>query len=75
MSSILESVEWGKSALTLLAQCNKLDPNLPAVMHIRHTERPRIRLDSKDGDRILSTELGRNAAYEFDFSNTTIIFV
>lgn len=65
MSSILKSVEWGKPALSLLSQCKELDPNLPAVMHIRHTERPTIEPGSPDGFKIVSTERGKKAAHEF----------
>lgn len=71
MTSILESVEWGKPALALLAQCNELDTELPAVMHIRHTERPNATPEDMERARrtgrshILSTEKGKEAAYEF----------
>ena len=65
MPSVLESVEWGKSALALLTQCNELDPNLPAVMHIRHTER--LTFQSEDGIQIPLTEIGEKAAYEFGY--------
>jgi hypothetical protein len=34
-------------------------------MHIRHTERPVIEPGDRDGERILTTELGRRAAFEF----------
>jgi broad specificity phosphatase PhoE len=62
MSSILESVEWGESALSLISQCTKIDHGLPAVMHIRHSERPPVTPTS-----ILSaalTDQGKDAAYE-----------
>lgn len=63
MPSVLESVEWGKPALALLAQCNELNPDLPAVMHIRHSER--LPPQSEDGIQIPLTEEGEKAAYEF----------
>jgi broad specificity phosphatase PhoE len=63
MSSVLESIEWGKPALVLLSQCNKLDPDLPAVMHIRHSERPKITSREERGANL--TESGRKVAYEF----------
>ena len=63
MSSVLESVEWGKPALTLLSQSRELDPNLPAVMHIRHSERTEIRSREERGANL--TESGKRAAYEF----------
>jgi hypothetical protein len=66
MVSRLESVRWGKSALQLLSQCNELDPQRPAVMHVRHTER----FDSFKGSdgRMASTPSGREAAAEFGAS-------
>jgi len=68
MPSVLESVEWGKPALTLLSKCKQLDPNLPAVMHVRHTERPIEEPGSPDVHKIISTEQGRQAAREFGAS-------
>ena len=71
MSSVLDSVKWSKPALALLKQCTNIDPNLPAVMHIRHTERPKateesFKLSIKTGKSTLySTEKGKQAAYEF----------
>ena len=71
MSSVIESVEWGKPALTLLSQCKQLNPNLPAVMHIRHTERPKSTQESYDLARktgrstLLSTKKGKQAAFDF----------
>ena len=64
MPSTLESVEWGNPALQLLAQCNDLDTNKPAIMHIRHTERPMTGLGNPDEFKQVSTELGKKAAYE-----------
>jgi broad specificity phosphatase PhoE len=63
MSSVLESVQWGEPALSLLAQSRELDPNLPAVMHIRHSERPKISSREERGANL--TESGKRAAYEF----------
>ena len=71
MASILEEVGWGKPALSLLSQCMRLDPELPAVMHIRHTERPPSTLETTERARetgrsaLLSTEKGKQAAFEF----------
>ena len=65
MPSILESVEWGEPALQLLAQCHELDPNKPAIMHLRHTERPMTGLGNPDEFKQVSTESGKKAAYEF----------
>jgi hypothetical protein len=68
MSSVLKSLEWGEPALFLLSQCGELDPNLPAVMHIRHTERPIEEPGSLGGFKIVSTERGKKAAQEFGAS-------
>jgi len=71
MSSILETVEWGKPAQTLLSYCNQVNPELPIIMHIRHTERPKateetMKQAQKNGTSPLySTERGKQAAYEF----------
>ncbi len=70
MESVLESVEWGNPALSLIAQCIQLDPNHPATLHIRHTERPQatpegIEQAIKAGHTLLlSSERGKKAAYE-----------
>lgn len=71
MVSVLESVEWGEPALSLIAQCKQLDPKLPAIIHMRHTERPKVTQKSteyrrKHGKSMLnSTEKGKQAAFEF----------
>jgi len=64
MSSVLESVEWGNPVLSLLSHCPELDPNIPAIMHLRHTERPMLTVGSPDNYEQRSTELGKKAAYE-----------
>jgi hypothetical protein len=64
MPPVLESVDWGRPALSLLRRIKDLDPTRPAVMHIRHTERPVIEPGDVNGIKKLSTELGRKAAYE-----------
>jgi broad specificity phosphatase PhoE len=63
MTGVLDRVEWGGPALKLLAHCRGLDPDLPAVMHIRHSERPRIH--GPEGLHILLNERGREAARDF----------
>jgi broad specificity phosphatase PhoE len=62
--SILKSSSWAKPALNLLESINQLDQNLPAVLHIRHTERPPSIRDF-DSRLLASTDAGRKAAYEF----------
>ena len=66
MSSILESVVWGKQALSLLEQLEKLDPTKPAVMHIRHSAREQ----KVHWHSTLSTE-GKQAAYEFGLKSNS----
>jgi len=63
MTQILGSVDWGRAALELLGHCRALDGDKPTVMHIRHTERPVIN-DISNGRAVLSTPLGKEAAYE-----------
>jgi broad specificity phosphatase PhoE len=63
MPSVLKSVEWGVPALNLLSQHTQLDPNLPAIMHIRHSERPQI--NSQEERKSIVTDVGKKAAYEF----------
>jgi len=64
MFKVLRSVVWGEAALALLSKCNRLDPGRPAVMHIRHTERPVIDTIG-EGRGMLSTPRGKEAAFEF----------
>lgn len=63
MTGVLDRVEWGGPALKLLAHCRSLDPALPAAMHIRHSERPRIH--NPDDLHALLNERGREAARDF----------
>ena len=64
MVDVLSSTEWGKAALDLLSRCNLLDPRRPAIMHVRHTERPVIDAIGS-GRGMLSTARGKEAAVEF----------
>ena len=63
MSRVLTSVDWGASALSLLSHSQLLEPDKPAVMHIRHTERPAV--TGPDSNSLISTPNGRAAAVEF----------
>lgn len=63
MTGVLDRVEWGGPALKLLAHCRALDPELPAAMHIRHSERPRI--NNSDDLYAPLNERGREAARDF----------
>ena len=65
MTGVLDRVEWGGPALNLLAHCGSLDPGLPAAMHIRHSERPRIQ--TPDDLHALLNERGKEAARDFGF--------
>ena len=62
---ILESVEWSGPALSLLGHCTELDPDRPAIMHVRHTERTSLEHGGASGDDMLSTSSGIAAATEF----------
>ena len=63
MSSTLESVDWGKRALQLLQQVHNLDPNTPAIMHIRHSERHTLEENTPYGMAL--TETGVQTSIEF----------
>jgi broad specificity phosphatase PhoE len=63
MIGVLDTVEWGGPALKLLAHCRNLDPELPAAMHIRHSERPRIH--NPDDLHAYLNETGKEAARDF----------
>ncbi len=39
MSSILDQVDWGNPVLSLLEKTNNLGTGIPALIHIRHSER------------------------------------
>jgi len=64
MPSVLESVEWGKSALELIQHVRELDPNAPAVLHIRHSERLPVSL-RQEGFNLSLTDRGVKTSYEF----------
>jgi hypothetical protein len=63
MTGVLGRVEWGTSARSILAGAKDLDPGKPALIHIRHTERPGI--SGANSDVLLSTPAGKQAAIEF----------
>jgi broad specificity phosphatase PhoE len=63
MSGVLDKVEWSGPALKLLTHCRTLDPGLPAVMHIRHSERPRI--NNSDDLYASLNKRGKEAARDF----------
>jgi len=66
MTSILETVEWGARVQQLLHYVKDLDPDKPAVIQIRHSERPEV--DLKNMQTRYSTPLterGEKAAYLF----------
>ncbi len=54
---------WGKPARSLLESLNELEPDKPAVLHIRHTERPPYNPDTSN--QLQCTIVGREAAVEF----------
>jgi len=63
VGNILSSVDWGSCPLSLLKSVKELKPNNPAIIHIRHTERPG--LSGPNSNKLLSTSRGKDAAIEF----------
>lgn len=63
MTRVLRSVDWGEPALSLLSHCSALEDGVPAVMHLRHTERPVIE-GIGTGRSTLTTTTGKRAARE-----------
>jgi hypothetical protein len=63
MTDVLDEVEWSGPALSLASLSHELEPGLPAVMHVRHSERPEIRSGADLG--VALTERGKEAAYAF----------
>jgi hypothetical protein len=63
VTGVLESVDWGKPALSLLESLRGLEPDKSAVLHIRHTERPPYNPDTSN--QLHCTIGGRKAAVEF----------
>jgi hypothetical protein len=63
MTSVLARVAWGAPALSLLANAERLLPGKPAIIHIRHTERPGV--TGPNSNTLLSTPNGKAAAIEF----------
>jgi broad specificity phosphatase PhoE len=58
MSSVLESVEWGEPALSLLSQIKDIDISNSTIMLIRHSER-------LPGFYATLTDTGKQASYEY----------
>ena len=63
MTDVLDEVGWGGPALSLASLSHELEPGLPAVMHVRHSERPEIRSSADRG--VTLTERGKEAAHGF----------
>jgi len=63
MTSVLARVAWGAPALSLLANAERLLPGKPAIIHIRHTERPGV--TGPNSNTLLSTPNGKATAIEF----------
>ena len=63
MADILTKVDWGESARSLIADAATLEPGKPAMIHIRHTERPGV--TGPNSNTLLSTPKGKAAAIEF----------
>ena len=67
MTQVLRSVDWGEPALSLLSHCGALEDGVPAVMHLRHTERSLIE-GIGTGRSTLTTPTGKRAARELGAS-------
>lgn len=67
MTRVLRSVDWGEPALSLLSHCGALEEGVPAVMHLRHTERPVIE-EIGTGRWTLTTATGKRAARQLGAS-------
>jgi hypothetical protein len=72
MNSILEQVEWGKPVLMFLDQIKQIDPDLPALIHIRHSERGNLKSLNSDitqtgleASKQFGKQLPRNRSYRF----------
>lgn len=74
MTEFLASLKWSGPCLSLLRHMKSLDPEKPVILHIRHTERAEFapedfsRLDSIDARRLVSTDVGKRAAFDFGAS-------
>jgi hypothetical protein len=64
VNSVLRTQSWCRPARIILEHSMRLSGVHPAMMHIRHTERPR----ASPGEDPRSTEQGLRAAYEFGAS-------
>ena len=69
MAGVLGRVDWAASARSLIASAAELEPGKPAIIHIRHTERPGI--TGPNSNVLLSTPEGKAAAVEFGESLPT----
>lgn len=63
MGRVLSSVDWGGLPLHILKGAAELEPGKPALIHLRHTERPGM--TGPNSNALLSTSRGREAAVEF----------
>lgn len=63
MTSILDTIDWGKPALQLAQQVHNLDPSKPAFIHIRHSERQTLEENTPYGMAL--TPKGIQTSIEF----------
>jgi len=63
MGHTLSTVKWGEHACGLLHSVSELEFGRPALIHIRHTERPGV--TGPNSNTLLSTPIGREASIEF----------
>jgi hypothetical protein len=68
MSSIQTTVDWRKKALFLANHAKQLDPEKPAIIHIRHSERPQMPLEKDAFKMALSTRGESTSRAQGEFS-------
>ena len=78
MTQFLKSLNWSGPCLSLLEHMKSLDPEKPAILHIRHTERTSFaqeelvrQPDLYNPYALISTDTGKHAAVDFGASLPT----
>jgi len=71
MNSVLERVDWGNPVLAFLDQLKHINPELPALIHIRHSERvleglyTDLTQTGLEASKQFGEQLPRNRSYRF----------
>jgi broad specificity phosphatase PhoE len=77
MTKLLATLNWSGPTLNLLKHMKNLNPDKPAILHIRHTERINFTQEELHGTgdfsgyNLFSTDVGKQAAYDFGTSLPT----